>query len=271
MLPAAEYLFGVGKSAANSVQPSAAPHVRHDPRIDVEQHNRAQIEYFARAGKHAMKPSSAPYVTRQVDALIRFAELSPGERVLDVGCGMGRYTFALAERGLAVEGLDLSQELLDRLRAFDGGQFDIPLHCADVLYPPTELEGGFDAVLGFFTLHHVHDIRACLRSMTRLVKPGGRIVFLEPNPLNPLYYVQMIVVPGMSWQGDKGILTMRASTVFDAMKAAGLERLVLRRFGFFPPFVTNRRWGPRVESVFERVRLWQRFLPFLLFRGDVPR
>ena len=51
-----------------------------------------------------MRPSPSFYVERQVDALVRFAELSEGERILDVGCGMGRYTFPLAERGLRVEG-----------------------------------------------------------------------------------------------------------------------------------------------------------------------
>ena len=175
----------------------------------IEHHNRAQIEYFEHAGKHAMRPSDSTYIRRQVDRLIAFAGLAPGERVLDVGCGMGRYTFALADHGLVVEGLDLTESLLARFREFDGGQYGIPLHCADVLDPPDELKGRFDAVIGFFTLHHLHDLGGCLRAMRDLARPGGRIVFLEPNPLNPLYYLQMLVVPGMSWSGDKGILTMR--------------------------------------------------------------
>jgi hypothetical protein len=106
--------------------------------------------------------------------------------------------------------------------------------------------------------------------MRALTKPGGRIVFLEPNPLNVLYYVQMLVVPGMSWKGDKGILNIRPRNVFQAMEEAGLENVALERFGFFPPFITNRSWGARAETLFESVRLWSRLLPFQLFRGDVP-
>jgi SAM-dependent methyltransferase len=239
-------------------------------RSHIESHNRAQIEYFERAGKHAMQPSFAPYVQRQVDRLVRFAALKPGDRVLDVGCGMGRYTFALADRGFVVEGLDLSEGLLERLRAYDNGRYGIPLHCGDVLHPPKELGGSFDALVGFFTLHHLHDLVGCLQSMRALTRPGGRIVFLEPNPLNVLYYVQMLVVPGMSWKGDKGIINMRRSSVFEAMESAGLENLALERFGFFPPFVTNRPWGSQLETLFEGIRLWSRFLPFQIFRGDVP-
>jgi SAM-dependent methyltransferase len=238
--------------------------------LNHEAHNRAQIEYFERAGKHAMQPSFAPYVQRQVEHLVRFAGLEPGERVLDVGCGMGRYTFALADRGLVVEGLDLSEALLERLRTFDDGRYGIRTHRGDILHPPQELRGGFDALVGFFTLHHLHDVLGCLQSMRALTKPRGRIVFLEPNPLNVLYYIQMLVVPGMSWKGDKGILNMREGTVFEAMETAGLENFALERFGFFPPFVTNRPWGPHLEARFERVRLWNRLLPFQLFRADVP-
>jgi SAM-dependent methyltransferase len=238
--------------------------------MDVERHNRAQIEYFERAGKEAMKPSASPYVHRQVDELIRFGGIAAGERVLDVGCGMGRYTIPLAERGIRVEGIDLSRMLLDRLEEFNAGRHDIPLHCADILDPPAGLEEGFDAVVGFFTLHHLHDLASSFRAMARLAKPGGRVVFLEPNPLNVLYYVQLVVSPGMSWAGDRGILEMRPGAVFRAMEAGGLTGCSLMRFGFFPPFLANRRWGLPLERLLERLPLWRPFLPFQLFRGDRP-
>jgi 2-polyprenyl-3-methyl-5-hydroxy-6-metoxy-1,4-benzoquinol methylase len=235
----------------------------------IERHNRAQLDYFERAGKHAMRPADSHYVQRQVDRLVAFGGLMRGEQVLDVGCGMGRYSFALADRGLIVEGLDLSESLLARFREHDADRYGIPLHCADVLDPPGALHGRFDAVVGFFTLHHLHELAACLRSMRSLSKPGGRIVFLEPNPLNALYYLQMLLVPGMNWSGDKGILRMSEQKVFEAMRAAGLGQLSLERFGFLPPFVVNQSWGPRLEARLERVRPWRRFLPFQLFRGDV--
>ena len=70
---------------------------------------------------------------RQLDETLRFASVTAADRVLEIGCGMGRGTLLLAERGVRVEGLDLSQALLDRLRAYNRGRFHIPIHCADVL------------------------------------------------------------------------------------------------------------------------------------------
>jgi SAM-dependent methyltransferase len=237
---------------------------------DIAEHNRAQIEYFEHAGKEAMRPASTPYVERQVDALVRFAGLAAGDHVLDVGCGMGRYTLPLAERGFSVEGVDLSPTLLGRLEAFNAGRHEIPLHCADILELPESVNGTFDAALGFFTLHHLHDLSASFAAMARVVRPGGRIVFLEPNPLNVLYYIQLAVAPGMSWQGDKGILNMRPRTVFAAMEQAGLTSPALERFGLFPPFAANRPLGARLERRLEGVPLWRPLLAFQLFRGDVP-
>jgi SAM-dependent methyltransferase len=237
---------------------------------DIAAHNRAQIEYFEHAGKEAMRPTSTPYVERQVDELLRFAGLAAREHVLDVGCGMGRYTIPLAERGLSVDGIDLSRTLLDRLDAFNAGRHEIPLHCADILELPESLNDTFDATLGFFTLHHLHDLAASFAAMARVVRPGGRIVFLEPNPLNVLYYIQLAVAPGMSWQGDKGILKMRPRTVFLAMEQAGLTSPTLKRFGLFPPFAANRPLGGRLERSLERVPLWRPILAFQLFRADVP-
>jgi SAM-dependent methyltransferase len=237
---------------------------------DIAEHNRLQIEYFEHAGEEAMRPTSTPYVERQVDALVRFAGLGAGDHILDVGCGMGRYTLPLAERGFSVEGVDISRTLLDRLEAFAANRHDIALHCADILELPASLDRTFDAAVGFFTLHHLHDLPASFAAIARLVRPGGRIAFLEPNPLNVLYYIQLAVAPGMSWQGDKGILKMRPRTVFGAMEEAGLTSPRLERFGLFPPFAANRRFGARLERSLERMPLWRPLLAFQIFRGDVP-
>ncbi len=236
----------------------------------IAEHNQYQRAYFERADHPTLKPTGSLYLRRHVDAMIRYAGLQPGERVLEVGCGMGRYTYILAEKGVRVEGLDLSPELLERMRAHNPGDYEIPLHGFDLLESPPELYGQFDAVIGFFVLHHVHDLEASFDMIAKLVRPGGRVAFLEPNPYNPLYYVQILVTKEMSWEGERGMLKMKREHLEPAMERAGLLPISLERFGYFPPFVTNRRWGARLETALEKVPMWQGAHPFLLFGGTRP-
>jgi SAM-dependent methyltransferase len=228
-------------------------------------HNSYQRRYYDETVKPRMIPTGSPYIQRHLDEMISVAELTPGEPIVEVGCGMGRYTIPLAERGFQVEGLDLSPVLLQRLARFNAGKREIPLHAADVLGPPADLIGRFSAVIGFFALHHMHDLESCFRGMRDMLSPGGRVAFLEPNALNPLYYVQIAVTPGMTWRGDRGVAKMRMGFVSRAMQRAGFSDTRVHRFGFFPPFIANTQTGARVERSLERIHALRRFLPFQIF------
>lgn len=234
------------------------------------EYNAQQRSYFERTVKRTMLPVGSPYLRRQVDDLCATIGLQPGggQRVLEVGCGMGRYTLLLAERGMAIEGMDISPVLLQRLSAFNGGRFEVPLHECDVAALPGDLEGRFDAVVGFFVLHHVEDLVACFRGVARALKPGGQVAFLEPNPLNPLYYVQIIATPGMSWRAERGMMRMRPLRMRQAMAAADLHGFSVRRFGFFPPFLANLPLGARIERRLESIDGWRPLLPFQIFRAQ---
>jgi SAM-dependent methyltransferase len=233
-------------------------------------HNIEQRTYFEATLKKTMVPADTPYLRRHVEELIRFGGLSSGDRVLEVGCGMGRYTLLLARRGLRVDAMDLSAVLLDRLREYAGPGFAGTLHAADIEAPPPGLTGPYDSVIALFALHHMENLPNAFTSMYRLVKPGGRVVFLEPNPYNPLFYVQMLVTPSMTWKGDGGIIKMRRRVIFDALRAAGFTEPAMARFGFLPPFVVNHAAGANAEAALERVPLWRALLPFQLFRARRP-
>lgn len=241
-----------------------------DPESRLARHNRYQREYFERTLKRTMLPARTAYVRRHVEALAVCAELHRADRVLEVGCGMGRYTLVLAELGCHVEGLDLAPELLNRLREFDAGRFDIPLHAGDLLDCPRELENAFDAVIGFFTLHHLHDLDRCYTTMARLARPGGRVVFLEPNPFYPAYYLQILITPRMTWEGEQGILQMRPKRIFDAMQQAGLVNRTASQLGLFPPLLVNTPLGRTLEAAAEAILPSVAPRAFQLFRGDRP-
>ncbi|MGI8938349.1 MAG: class I SAM-dependent methyltransferase [Iamia sp.] len=92
-------------------------------------------------------------------------------RVLDVGCGDGLLTRALAERGLTVVALDPDPASVATTRAEVAGQARVEVVEGDVMDPDLDL-GTFDAVLAVASLHHL-PLDDGLRRLSALVAPGG--------------------------------------------------------------------------------------------------
>jgi 2-polyprenyl-3-methyl-5-hydroxy-6-metoxy-1,4-benzoquinol methylase len=228
-------------------------------------HNQQQLEYFEGPLKKTMVPLETPYVGNQLDRSLQSARVDKNSRILEIGCGMGRYTIPLARRGYQLEGQDLSPKLLDLLRSY-APDLNLPLHCGDIAEP--NFEGPYDAVLGYFVLHHLDNFLGTFRALRKLLKPGGRAVFVEPNPFNPLYYFQIFLWPNITWQGEKGILKMRRSVLVPMLEQAGLRALPWERFGFFPPFLRNRPGFGLVERGLERIPGIQPVLPFQLIAAE---
>lgn len=111
------------------------------------------------------------------------AELSAGDSVLDVCCGTGDLAFELAGRvapGGTVVGCDFSEPMLDlaREKASSRGVDGVRFEWADALSLPYDA-GRFDAVTVGFAVRNFADHDRGLREMTRVLRPGGRLVVLE--------------------------------------------------------------------------------------------
>lgn len=121
------------------------------------------------------------------EAILSTARITPGTRVLDLGCGQGDLTLTLLARGAVVTSLDLSPAMLAvarrRVELYGSGG-----NATFVAAPveSTELpSAGFDVIVGRWILHHI-DLVAGARELTRLLAPGGRAVFLENSGANPI-------------------------------------------------------------------------------------
>jgi hypothetical protein len=101
-----------------------------------------------------------------------------------------------------------------------------------------------------------------------MLKPSGRIAFLEPNAYNVSYYLQILLSPRMTWEGDKGVCQMRPGVVFPAMEKAGFRNLRLRRFGFMPPALANRKPFRLIERAMESLPPLKPVRAFQIFCGD---
>ena len=123
---------------------------------------------------HAMNPVRLAYVAGRTT--LRDA------RVLDVGCGGGLLSEALAGEGAVVTAIDLSPELLKvaRLHGLETG-VSVDYRQQPVEALATEAPGSFDAVTCMEMLEHVPDPAAIIRACAELLRPGGRLYLSTLN------------------------------------------------------------------------------------------
>jgi SAM-dependent methyltransferase len=120
-------------------------------------------------------------------------DLSPGQRILDVGCGAGETTLELAAQGAEAVGVDISRPLLDVARRRAQGAAGVTFLEADAqahAFPPAS----FDAVFSRFGVMFFADPAAAFTNLRRALKPGGRLAFVcwrRPDE-NPFMTAPMI-------------------------------------------------------------------------------
>src|SRR5437764_11189938 len=113
-------------------------------------------------------------------AAIEAAAPAAGERVLDVGCGAGASSLALAARvgaGGQVLGVDISEPLIARARALTPQDTPVLFRVADA--SSAELpEGAFDILFSRFGVMFFDDPTGAFAHMRRALKPGARVAFV---------------------------------------------------------------------------------------------
>lgn len=230
---------------------------------------------FYRVFPHAhlqFNPESI-YAQNIVNELFKHANLTPGKRILEVGCGSGRFTLHLTYKGLNLTALDFSEEQLNKLRKTSqqlGLNADqLSIQTGDITTSTNPFEGDlFDCILGFFFLHHLEDIRSSLKSLNRMLKNGGEVIFIEPNRLNPLFFAQIFFCKDMTWRDEKGTFRYGAQGYTSCLEDSGYCEIKIRKFGFFPPQILDKFPSMlRIEKRLEKFPLVKIFLPFLLIRA----
>jgi SAM-dependent methyltransferase len=113
-------------------------------------------------------------------AIRAVVERIDGNRVLEVGCGTGRWIAELSRTGLDVAGIDPSEQMLSQAREIVTG--DLRRGVAEDL---PWLEASFDAVLYINSLHHIVAPLVALRETFRVLRPGGRVLSIGLDPHEP--------------------------------------------------------------------------------------
>ncbi|MGH8050412.1 MAG: bifunctional 2-polyprenyl-6-hydroxyphenol methylase/3-demethylubiquinol 3-O-methyltransferase UbiG [Arenimonas sp.] len=165
--------------------------------MNTENVSRAEIDKFAALANrwwdengpqkplHHLNPARLSYVAKQVPL--------KGKKVLDVGCGGGLLSEALAREGAEVIALDLAAELIEiaKLHLYESN-VKVDYRWQSVESLAEEMAGQFDAITCMEMLEHVPDPSSILRACEKLLKPDGKL-FISTLNRTPAAFAMAIV------------------------------------------------------------------------------
>jgi 2-polyprenyl-6-hydroxyphenyl methylase/3-demethylubiquinone-9 3-methyltransferase len=176
-----------------------------------------------------------------------------GKKVVDIGCGGGILSDAMARKGAQVTGIDLSVKALRvaQLHALEVGTPNLSFREISAEDMAHEQPGAFDVVTCMEMLEHVPDPASVVKACSALVKPGGWVFFSTINR-NPKSFLFAIVgaeyVLNLLPRGTHEYAKLIQPSELGAYcRAAGLELQQTRGMAYNP--LTRRYWLNEDTSV----------------------
>ncbi len=131
--------------------------------------------------------------------LARLMSNQSSAHVLDIGCGAGHASFAVASSVSSVTSYDLSTEMLNAVQqgAKDRNLTNIQTTCGIAESLPFG-SASFDVVISRYSAHHWHNVSLAICEASRVLKPGGKIVLMDVvSPGNPVLDIYLQTVEAL--------------------------------------------------------------------------
>ncbi len=192
-----------------------------------------------------------------------------GQRVLDVGCGLGEAAIYFALQGAEVTASDLSPEMLRACQA-NAARLGVTVRCVAASAESLDLPAGaFDLVYAGNLIHHVVDRERFFRNVRHVLRPGGLFVAWDPLKYNPVVNVyrriaSRVRTPDERPLGRADLALARRHLPDLAFRAFWLTTMLL----FLRYFLVDRKdpnqvryWKEILKEPEERIGWW--FRPLL--------
>lgn len=155
-------------------------------RLDNEREHGKKISTHAEEVWNWSSPAGKVRANRRAELMVLTAKINNTDEALEIGCGTGLFTGKVQHlSGAKITAIDISQDLLIQAEEkYKGVAFKID-DAMNLSFP----DNSFSVVFGSSVLHHL-DMEKAMKELYRVLKPGGRIVFAEPNMLNPQIFIQ---------------------------------------------------------------------------------
>ena len=177
-----------------------------------------------------------------------------GQRVLDLGSGLGESAIYFATRGAIVTATDISPrmcELAQETARAHGVEIEAVATPVEQLAVPP---GTYDIVYGANLLHHVQDVEGALAAVERALKPGGRCFFWDPLAYNPAINVYRRLATGVRTTDEHPLTFEIIAQLRRRFVDVGHREFWLSTLALFVKYYFVDRLDPN------QVRYWKRIL-----------
>lgn len=216
----------------------------------------AELERFGRMAPSWWDPNGSSRALHDLNPVrlefVRQRARLAGARVLDVGCGGGLYSEALAGCGASVVGIDLAPEVLGvaRLHLLESGRQVDYRECSAEALAAAE-PASFDVVACMEMLEHVPDPAAVIQACATLLKPGGQLFVSTINRTPAAFALAIVAAEYVARLLPRGTHDyqqfLRPSELDTALRRAGLVLREVRGLGYEP--ILRRAWLARSTAV----------------------
>ena len=197
--------------------------------------------------------------------------MSLGQTCLEMGCGTGFFSRLVAFTGANIIAVDISEELLEEARAKTEAE-NITYEIADAHNLKYE-DNSIDFVYGSSILHHL-EFGPAMSEILRVLKPGGKMVFAEPNMVNPQIWAERNIEYVRKKVGASPDETAFVRfTLEPKLKDAGFVNVNVQPHEFLHPAIPEKfiGLGQTVTAILEKIPVVREIGGSLLIEADKPQ
>ena len=210
-----------------------------------------QKEFF-REEAHKFKRGARTHL-RKLRCLIERLGVNANDAILELGCGNGLHAIRLEDICREYYGIDISSEMIESARsACRRSNFIV----CDAEHLPLQ-DRVFDKVFCVATLHHLPRPLEALKEGVRVLKKGGVIGVAEPNPFNPVIFLDTF----RYWKTERKRLALTGIRLQSFFRNLGLGDLKKKEIIFAPSDPKS------LERIYNRIDLAIEDLPILKHFG----
>src|SRR3989339_885119 len=248
-------------------------------------HNKIQSTYWdkialKRERELSQQKTSWPAI-KEMEEFFEFLNPQKNDRILEIGCGTGRYTMPLLQLGCKVHGTEisaLSLRMLRKLAKAEHLERNLSLEATD-FENPKKCQVHFNKyskALMVAVIHHFDPPKrnTIMKNIVSSLKKGGSLTSLEPNPLNPFYYFLyfwrfLLNKQGVNrWSTETGMLYTNIFNLKRLYRRMGLVDIQVKRYAFFPS-AFGKYFPPilLINDIITRTPILKEFSAYIWIKG----